>query len=121
MFGIGERHFDRAHRRHGKEAVGDVDPGVSRVGGLPNAAAGRAHIERDRLRWHARDRVTRPPRSGPIIRYFIPDHKAGWYRTPGAAAIDRRHQNACHRESSHFIHSVGRLAVSFPSRNRSNQ
>ena len=31
--------------RDGEVAVGDVDPGVAGVGGLPDAAAGGAHVE----------------------------------------------------------------------------
>ena len=61
--------------------------------------------------------VTRPPRSGPIIRYFMPDHNAGWYTGPARAAIAAAASRPTTAMLRIVIYSVGRRAFSLPFRN----
>ena len=66
---VGGRDRDRADRRGLHLAVGDVGPRAAAVGGLPDAAADAAEVERAGCCGTPATATTRPPRKGPMLRH----------------------------------------------------
>ena len=68
---------DRTNRRGLEEAIGDRAPGHAAVGGLPEAAAGRAEVILERPARAARCRLRSSAAAGPIDRQRSPVKRAG--------------------------------------------
>ena len=88
MFGLERSDLDRAHGADGDLPIGHRVPGVAGVGRLPDPAAGGSHVETLGSEGTPVTAVTRPPRSGPIMRYLRPDHRAGLVSACAAARIE---------------------------------